>query len=170
LTDKLYMYDEKSGYEVVGEMCARNNRNSDKKATKPTTGNKLSKAEFLARMAKGKKKKVTDQVSKDAQTEETDGESSKGKNFQKPGKYTAEDRKKIPIKDFGDPIGRKFPIVTQKDVDDAATLVGKASDPEAVKANIIKIANRKGFNLPDAWQKEIDDSSKKDKKDAKSKK
>ena len=76
--------------------------------------------------------------------------------FQEPGKYDAHDRKEIPEDDFGDPKGKKFPIVVQKDVDDAAKLIGHAKDPEAVKKRIIDIAKRKGFKLPDSWQAELD--------------
>ncbi len=54
--------------------------------------------------------------------------------------------------DFGDPAGRKFPILDQDDVDSAAHLIGKAANPEAVKKRIIAIAKRKGLKLPDAWQ------------------
>lgn len=56
--------------------------------------------------------------------------------------------------DFGDVAGRKFPIRNQSDLDSAAHLIGKASNPEAVKKRIIKIAKRKGLTLPPAWQNE----------------
>ncbi len=52
--------------------------------------------------------------------------------------------------DFAGP-NRTFPIVTAQDVKDAARLIGKADDPEAVKRKIIAIAKRKGFELPEAW-------------------
>lgn len=63
--------------------------------------------------------------------------------------------------DFGDPTGRKFPILDQDDVDSAAHLIGKAGNPEAVKARIIAIAKRKGLAIPDAWQEstQADDGS-----------
>lgn len=61
-------------------------------------------------------------------------------------------RDALPAADFGDPAGRSFPIVDQDDVDSAAHLIGKAGNPEAVKARIIAIATRKGLTLPDAWQ------------------
>lgn len=54
--------------------------------------------------------------------------------------------------DFGDPKARKFPIMIAADVTDAASLIGKADDPEAVKQRIIAIAKRKGFDIPDAWK------------------
>jgi hypothetical protein len=62
-------------------------------------------------------------------------------------------RKALPLSDFGDPTNRLFPIVDQDDVDSAAHLIGKAQDPEKVKARIISIAKRKGLKIPDAWQK-----------------
>lgn len=70
--------------------------------------------------------------------------------FQQPGHYTAKDRDKIPLSDFGDPQRKKYPIVTQQDVHDAASLIGKAGP--GVKERIIRIAKRKGFSLPDAWE------------------
>lgn len=56
--------------------------------------------------------------------------------------------------DFGDPEGRKYPIMTAKDVKDAARLIGKAKDADAVKKRIIAIAKRKGFEdaLPFWWK------------------
>jgi hypothetical protein len=55
--------------------------------------------------------------------------------------------------DFAGP-DRSFPIMTAQDVRDAAKLIGKADDPEAVKRKIIAIAKRKGFAdaIPEAWQ------------------
>ena len=38
------------------------------------------------------------------------------KKFQSPGHYTKADREKIDATDFGDPHNKKFPIVTQQDV------------------------------------------------------
>lgn len=61
------------------------------------------------------------------------------------------DRDKLPESDFAGP-NRSYPIVTAGDVADAASLIGKAADPAAVKARIISIAKRKGFALPKAWQ------------------
>lgn len=64
------------------------------------------------------------------------------------------DRSKIPAEDFAGP-NNSFPIVIPKDVTDAAALIGKAGDPEAVKKNIIAICKRKGASfmakLPAAW-------------------
>lgn len=69
------------------------------------------------------------------------------------------DRDKIPAEDFAGK-HRSFPIVTPKDVHDAATSSGQAGDdnypPEKLKANIIRIAKRKGpkfvAQLPKSWQ------------------
>lgn len=65
------------------------------------------------------------------------------------------DRDKIPAGDFAGP-NRTYPIVTPQDVADAAKLVGKAANPDAVKARIISIAKRKGASfvakLPASWK------------------
>lgn len=74
------------------------------------------------------------------------------RKFEKPGHYTKKDREKIPSKDFAGP-NKTFPIVTQKDVYDAARLVGHAKNPSQVKKNIIKIAKRKGYDIPKSWKK-----------------
>lgn len=47
-----------------------------------------------------------------------------------------------------------FPIRTQKDVYDAAKLVGHAKDPEAVKRKIVQIAKEKNLKLPKKWIEE----------------
>lgn len=62
------------------------------------------------------------------------------------------EREKLPKSDFGDPERLLFPIMDQSDVKAAARLIGKAHNPDAVKARIIAIAKRKGFDLPKAWQ------------------
>ncbi|SRR5579871_2055748 len=67
--------------------------------------------------------------------------------------YSQKDRGKMDPDDFAGP-HRSFPIMSQADVDNAARLIGHADDPEAVKRKIIAIAKRKGFKIPDAWQKE----------------
>ena len=61
-----------------------------------------------------------------------------------------EDRDKLPETDFAGP-HRSFPIRNQKDVEDAARLIGHAEKPEAVKAKIEAIATRKGLSLPKSW-------------------
>jgi predicted outer membrane protein len=67
--------------------------------------------------------------------------------------YSDKDRAKMPDSDFAGPHS-SFPVRTQQDVFNAARLVGHADDPAAVKAAIIRIAKRKRFKLPDAWQEE----------------
>jgi len=66
-------------------------------------------------------------------------------------KLSAQQRRELPLADFGDPERRLFPIVDQDDVDSAAHLIGKAQNPEKVKACVIAIAKRKGLTLPAAW-------------------
>ncbi len=61
------------------------------------------------------------------------------------------ERDAMPATDFAGP-DQSFPIKTQADVDAAKRLIGKAKDPEAVKAKIIAIAKRKGLTVPDAWK------------------
>jgi hypothetical protein len=65
--------------------------------------------------------------------------------------WTASEREDAPEDDFAGP-GKSFPIKDQDDVDSASRLIGKASDPDAVKARIIKIAKRKGLTIPAAWK------------------
>jgi len=78
------------------------------------------------------------------------------------------DRDKIPEKDFAGP-NRSYPIVSPKDVSDAASLAGKADDPAAVRRRIKAIARRKGpefeAKIPDSW-KDGDDSDNKKVADA----
>lgn len=61
-------------------------------------------------------------------------------------------RMSLPLSSFGDPARRLFPIVDASDVVDAAHLIGKAKDPDAVRRRIVAIAKRKGFPIPAAWQ------------------
>lgn len=78
------------------------------------------------------------------------------------------DRSKIPAADFAGR-DRSFPIVTPKDVADAARSIGRAGpgnfSTDQLKANIIRIAKRKGpgfvARLPKAWQatKELDEEA-----------
>lgn len=66
------------------------------------------------------------------------------------------DRDKLPDEDFAGP-DRSFPIVEAGDVSDAASSLGRAKgDTASIKANIISIAKRKGFeaSLPDAWKED----------------
>jgi len=57
--------------------------------------------------------------------------------------------------DFAGP-GRTYPILKEADIAAAAHLIGKAANPDKVKARIIAIAKRKGWtsSLPDAWKTE----------------
>lgn len=65
------------------------------------------------------------------------------------------ERDKMDDSDFAGP-HQSFPIAKPEDVAAAAHLVGKADNPEAVKAAIIRIARRKGpefvAELPDSWK------------------
>jgi uncharacterized protein (DUF305 family) len=65
-------------------------------------------------------------------------------------------RDKAKASDYGDPEGKKFPIMTAASVLAAARLLGRAKGYDdakraSVKARIIRIAKRKGFSLPKAW-------------------
>jgi len=70
------------------------------------------------------------------------------------------DRDKIPAADFAG-ADRSFPIVTPKDVHDAALSLGRAKgqDTGKIKDRIISIAHRKGdafvAQLPDAWKEDM---------------
>ena len=69
-------------------------------------------------------------------------------------KYISEEeRNNIPSADFAGP-NHSFPINSQAHVLAAAHLYGRAEDPEKIKANIIKIARRKGYALPPEWQED----------------
>lgn len=61
-------------------------------------------------------------------------------------------RNKTPTQDFAGP-DESFPIADQADVDAASHLIGKAADPDAVKAKIRRIAKRKGLKVPESWDK-----------------
>lgn len=91
----------------------------------------------------------------DGQSQSPSPDPQRAKKFKSPGHYTKGDRDKIPAEDFAGP-NQTFPIVTPKDVHDAAGLHGHAADPEAVKSKIISIAKRKGpefvARLPDDWK------------------
>jgi hypothetical protein len=68
-------------------------------------------------------------------------------------KWTTEKRKSTPLKNFGWPKERKYPIEDQDDVDSAAKLIGKAPEAmrETIKKRIIGIAKRMSLKVPDAW-------------------
>ncbi|NWJ46459.1 MAG: hypothetical protein HXX08_11320 [Chloroflexi bacterium] len=67
-----------------------------------------------------------------------------------------EERDKIPDSDFAGP-DRTFPIDSQEHLESAARLIGHAANPDAVKRKAIRIAKRKGYKLPDAWQSKMSD-------------
>ncbi len=94
---------------------------------------------------------------------EVDGNVIRSKRRFDPNVGGGVDRDKIPKKDFAGP-NRTFPIVTPGDVSDAASLYGHAADPDAVKARIITIAQRKGpefvAELPKKWRKEMGKTAK----------
>lgn len=56
---------------------------------------------------------------------------------------------------FGDPQGRRFPIMDQSDVDAASHLIGRAKgiNKNKVRRRIMLIAKRKGLKHPEAWEK-----------------
>lgn len=67
--------------------------------------------------------------------------------------YTQKDRDAMDDGNFGDPENQAFPVKTAQDVINAASLLHNAKgDQSAIKARIIRIANRKGFPLPQTWQ------------------
>lgn len=70
---------------------------------------------------------------------------------------TAKARADVPSDDFAGPHD-SFPINSQEHVDAAAKLIGHAEDPEAVKRNIMRIAKKKGFKIPDTWMDKKDDA------------
>jgi hypothetical protein len=73
------------------------------------------------------------------------------------------DRDKLPASDFAGK-DRSFPVVTQADVSDALASIGRAGsdnyDAATLKRNILRIARRKGFKVPEADEK--DDAKKAD--------
>lgn len=67
-------------------------------------------------------------------------------------KWTQAKRDALPLSQYGDPDHKLFPIADQDDVDSAAHLIGKAKNPEKVKARVIAIARKLGLSIPDAWK------------------
>lgn len=76
------------------------------------------------------------------------------------------DRSEIPAEDFAGK-GRSFPIVTPRDVADAAASIGRAGadnyPPDELKRRIVAIARRKGdafvARLPKAWRDELGEAT-----------
>lgn len=72
--------------------------------------------------------------------------------------YFLENYPGVPEEDFAGP-HRSFPIRTQNDVYDAWRLRGHAANPTEVARNIVRIARRKGFKLPDNWKEVLGEES-----------
>jgi HK97 family phage prohead protease len=68
---------------------------------------------------------------------------------------TAKEREKIPDSIFCGP-NKTYPIEDQGDVDSAARLIGKADNPDAVKACVIRKAKAHGWTIPAAWEAKKD--------------
>lgn len=91
----------------------------------------------------------------------TDGEQGQGGGGIGGGTYAAPDvtkagvRNKLDDADFVDPEGRRFPIASCADVQDAVSSYGRANPkiPYAkFKARLTAIAKRKGCDLPESWK------------------
>lgn len=67
--------------------------------------------------------------------------------------YSDKERKSMDEGDFCGP-HKSFPIKTQADVENAAHLIGKADNPDAVKRCIIGKAKANGWSIPDAWKED----------------
>jgi hypothetical protein len=65
---------------------------------------------------------------------------------------SAKERENLSAEDLGDPSLKLFPILTQKDVDEAPKRVTALTNPDEVKQRILSIAERKGFTVPNEWQ------------------
>lgn len=70
--------------------------------------------------------------------------------------YLSKDkREELPLKVFGYPKKRLFPILSENDVMAAAKLLGRAKVSEderrTIKRRIINIALRENYKIPDAW-------------------
>ena len=68
------------------------------------------------------------------------------------------ERESRPASDFAWPDHQphpSYPITSQAHLDAAVKLLGRApaSQQARIKARIIAIAKRKGYTLPDSWQK-----------------
>lgn len=64
---------------------------------------------------------------------------------------SAKQRDALPDSAFCGP-GKTFPIIDASDVMSAAHLIGKAADPAAVKACVIRKARARNWPLPKAWE------------------
>ena len=68
--------------------------------------------------------------------------------------WTDQKRKETPLKSFGDPATRGFPIEDQEDVDNAAKAIGRANNPDAVKKRLKRIIKRLGLTVPPSWEED----------------
>lgn len=68
---------------------------------------------------------------------------------------TTKEREELPAWQLGEPETLGFPVRNQEDLDAAAHLLGKAKDPEKVKARLIAAAKRLDLKLPDSWAAEM---------------
>ena len=59
-----------------------------------------------------------------------------------------QDRASLGDNNFGDPVRRLFPIITQEDVNKSASRIRRQKNRNELKDNIIKIAASKGFSVP----------------------
>ena len=122
-----------------------------------------------------KSKVVIPTVSYPDQADDCDHYSRMEESFQQDKTYdslplyerfiSSAERKNIPDEDFAGK-NRSYPIKTQADVDAAFHAIGRAGSdnysPKTIRANIIKIAKRKGFSLPASAQDGGDPSTAKE--------
>jgi len=78
--------------------------------------------------------------------------------------YSQDERDSMDEADFAGP-HKSFPIKTQQDVHNAASLIGHADNPGAVKSRIKAIAKKKGFSLPKSWENDEEDKGSEEKKE-----
>lgn len=64
---------------------------------------------------------------------------------------TQKQRDALPDSAFCGP-NRTYPIIDAADVASAAHLIGKAENPDAVKACVIRKAKARNWPIPKAWQ------------------
>jgi hypothetical protein len=69
--------------------------------------------------------------------------------------YSIEEREALHPENFGDPDTRTFLILSQEDIDKAPGRVRRLDGREELKKNIIEIANRKGFKIPNEWATDV---------------
>lgn len=77
--------------------------------------------------------------------------------------YGGRERSELDDSDFALPDERKFPIITQSDLDDAVHLIGNYKGPsseETIRAGIRRLAKKHNLTLPDSWSKSMPDEPK----------